>query len=325
TFTLHDIKLFNLQTDQLIATIDRATVSLTVRDPFALKLSREIVFDRLELVGLDLWVVFNEREESNFKGLRRPPPRSRRITFDFSSLVGSLTKGALNYIDRKRDLQSDLRDLTGEARPIKGSDPPEVSVRLASGAGRLSRNDRETPIDAVEFIGRVMKSGAEIDRLALRSPAAEGTASGRLDDWEALRFKFDMRARARLEEALPFFAPKLPLKGGASFDGRLEGESGHWSAAGQLSSTELDANGVKIRDAQADRARLEARNGKWNFSIGQARARSILSEGIELTTTSDLSKNSTCHSARRGAQWQVEFFDRSGAGALDSQRGDRKI
>ncbi|HKC88153.1 MAG TPA: translocation/assembly module TamB domain-containing protein, partial [Blastocatellia bacterium] len=286
TFTLHEIKLFNLQTDQLIATIDRATVSLTVRDPFALKLSREIVLDRLELDGLDLWVVFNEREESNFKGLRRPPPRRRRITFDFSSLVGSLTKGALNYIDRKRDLQSDLRDLTGEARPIKGGDPPEVSVRLASGAGRLSRNDRETPIDAVEFIGRVMKSGAAIDRLALRSPAAEVTASGRLDDWEALRFQLDMQARARLEEALPFFAPKLPLKGAASFDGRLEGESGHWSAAGQLSSTELVANGVKIRDAQADRARLDARNSKWNFSIGQAQARSILSEGIELTTTS---------------------------------------
>src|SRR5215468_8881437 len=286
TFTLHEIKLFNLQTDQLIATIDRSTVSLTVRDPFAFKLSREIVLDRLEIDGLGLWVVFNERGESNFKGLRRPPPMRRRITFDYSSLVGSLTKGEINYIDRKRDLQSDLRDLTGEARPIKGGDPPEVSVRLASGAGHLSRNDRVTPIDAVEFIGRVTKSGARIERLALRSPAAEVTASGRLDDWESLRYQLDLQARARLEEALPFFAPKLPLKGGASFDGRLEGESEHWSAVGQLSSTELVANGVKIRDAQADRARLDARNSKWNFSIGQARARSILSEVVELTTAS---------------------------------------
>src|SRR5262245_45569855 len=60
TFTLHDVKLFNLKTDQLIATVDRATVSLTIRDPFAFKLSREIAFDRLELDGLDLWVVTNE-------------------------------------------------------------------------------------------------------------------------------------------------------------------------------------------------------------------------------------------------------------------------
>src|SRR5262252_4691338 len=41
TFTLRDVKLFNLQTGQLIATINRATVSLHIRDPFALKLRRE--------------------------------------------------------------------------------------------------------------------------------------------------------------------------------------------------------------------------------------------------------------------------------------------
>src|SRR5262249_44620859 len=72
TVTLRDVKLFNLQTGQLIATIDRATVSLSIRDPFALKLSREIVFERLELDGVDLWAVFDEQGQSNFQGLRRP-------------------------------------------------------------------------------------------------------------------------------------------------------------------------------------------------------------------------------------------------------------
>src|SRR5262245_11546874 len=155
TFTLRDLKLINLQTDQLIATIDSATVSLTIRDPFAFKLSREIVFDRLELDGLDLRVVINELGESNFQGLRRAAPLRRRVTFDYSSLTGSLRNGALNYIDRKRDLQCELRDLTGEARPIKGGDPPEVSLRLASGGGSLRHNDRESPINAVELIGKV--------------------------------------------------------------------------------------------------------------------------------------------------------------------------
>src|SRR5262245_25767545 len=57
--TLRNVKLFNRQTGQLIARIDRGRASLTIRDPFALRLSREIVFDRLELDGVDLWVVFN--------------------------------------------------------------------------------------------------------------------------------------------------------------------------------------------------------------------------------------------------------------------------
>src|SRR5215813_5537098 len=115
TFTLRDLKLFNRQTNQIIASVDSARVSLTIRDPFALKLSREIVFDRLELDGVDLWVVINGQGESNFQGLRRAPLRRRRITFDYSSLVGSLSGGALHLIDRRRDLQSDLRELSGEA------------------------------------------------------------------------------------------------------------------------------------------------------------------------------------------------------------------
>src|SRR5262245_26660170 len=49
--TLRNLKLFNRQNGQLIATISRARASLTIRDPFALRLRREIVFDRLELDG----------------------------------------------------------------------------------------------------------------------------------------------------------------------------------------------------------------------------------------------------------------------------------
>src|SRR5574341_294568 len=55
TIALRDLQLFNRQTDPLIATIVRVTVSLSIRDPFALELGREIVFDRLELEGVDLW------------------------------------------------------------------------------------------------------------------------------------------------------------------------------------------------------------------------------------------------------------------------------
>ncbi len=287
SFTLHDLKIFNRQSDQLIATINRATVSLTIRDPFALKLSREIAFDRLELDGLDLWVIINERGESNFQGLRRPPPLRRRITIDYSSLTGSLSRGALHLIDRKRDLQSDLRDLTGDARPIKNSDPPGIDVRLASVGGGIRRNDRETPIDSFELIGRVMESGGEIERLALRSPAFEVNASGRLDDWQAPIYQLDLKARAQIGEVLAFSAPELELKGDADFNGLIEGETTGWSASGSLRSEQLSLGGVTFHGVQADRVRLDpqtSRQNGWIFSIGQAQVRSINSEGIEITS-----------------------------------------
>src|SRR5262245_46154699 len=205
--TLRNVKLFNRQTGQLIATLDRARASFTIRDPFALRLRREIVFDRLELDAVDLWVVFDEQGHSNFLGLSRPPPLRRRITFDYSRLVGSLNKGMIHVTDRKRDLQGDLRDLTGEARPVEGADQPKVGARLASGKGALVRNGHKMAIESVEFIGRVMESGAEIERMTLRSPMGEVTASGRLDDWRSPRYQLDTGAWAWLEEVFALFAP----------------------------------------------------------------------------------------------------------------------
>ncbi|MGH9935584.1 MAG: hypothetical protein ACREAM_05010, partial [Blastocatellia bacterium] len=286
TITLRDVKLFNRQTGQVIARIDRATVALTIRDPFAFELRREIALDRLELDGVDLRVVFNEQGQSNFQGLRRAPPRDRRITFDYSRLAGSLRSGALLFVDRKHGVQSDLRVLSGEAEPIEDSDPPKIAVRLASGSGSLSHDGREMAIEAVEFIGRAMESGAEIERLALRSPAAEVTASGRLDDWSALRYQFDTQARVRLEEAFAFFAPSLALKGVANLNGRVEGEGARWSASGRVSSNELTASGVTFHDARAEKASLDSRDGRWTFSIGRIKARSIGAEGIEFTNAS---------------------------------------
>lgn len=296
--TLQDVKLFNRQTGQLIATTDRATFSLTIRDPFALRLRREIVLDRLELEGFDLWVVFNEQGLSNFQGLHRPPPRKRRITFDYSSLAGSLANGALHFIDRKRDIQGDLRNLSGEARPVWGSDPAQVAVRLASGAGHLSRNDIETAIEAVEFIGRVTESGAEVERLALRSSSGEATLSGRLDDWQAPRYRLSAQARVETGEALSLFAPELPVEGAASFEGRIEGAGDEWQASGRASAEELKAAGATFSGARAETARIDLQAGRWSFSIGRARVNSITALDTKFTNVAATNLNGTIADGR---------------------------
>ncbi|MGE0130798.1 MAG: translocation/assembly module TamB domain-containing protein [Blastocatellales bacterium] len=322
TVTLSDVKLFNKQTDQLIATIDRATVSLTIRDPFALKLRREIVLDRLGLEGVDLWVVINEHGLTNFQGLRRPPPLARRITFDYSKLVGSLANGVLHIIDHKRGVQSEFHGLSGEAQPIEGNDPPQVAVRLASGAGHLSRDDRRMAIEAVELIGRVMSSGADVERLTLRSPAVEATVSGRLEDWRELRYQFTTLARAELEEVFAFFAPKVPakgraIKGWASFDGRIEGEGEQWRASGQLNSSEMTVDGVTFRNALAEKVRVDPRYGKWAFSSERARARSITAGAIELTNASASKLNGTVIDGRAKLT-----ADQATVGNVKSAQGD---
>jgi len=157
-------------------------------------------------------------------------------------------------------------------------------------------------IESVEFIGQVMESGAEIERLTLRSPMGEVTTSGRLDDWRSPRYQLDARAWAWLEEVFALFgstsaAPeagrpvatahgtssKFPLKGLTSFNGRIEGDGARWSAIGQAGSDELAAYGITFRDARVERARLDSLDGRWTFSSGQAQARSVSAGDVELT------------------------------------------
>src|SRR5689334_21200824 len=51
TANIGDIKIYNQQTGQLIATVDTADMKVQIREPFALQLHREIIFKRLELTN----------------------------------------------------------------------------------------------------------------------------------------------------------------------------------------------------------------------------------------------------------------------------------
>ena len=230
---------------------------------------REIVLDRLEIDAVDLWVVFDEQGQSNFQacaGLHRSAAASLSIIRDWPVANDS----AVHFIDRKRDLQGDLRDLT-EKRARSNADPPEVGVRLAREKARLSTTVTKWRSNRSNSSGG-MESGAEIERLKLQSPVAEMTASGRLDDWRSPRYQLDARAWAWLEDVFALFAPagtapggmpgyryryrtrrhdtgsgsdrlcsrhapKFSLKGLTSFNGRIEGEGAAGAPAGKRAPT----------------------------------------------------------------------------------------
>jgi outer membrane protein insertion porin family len=273
TATLREVKIFNQQTGQLIATLDRATVTIEIREPFALRLSREIELEQLELAGLEVSLEFDEQGRSNFFGVHQAPPRApRRITFDYSNLVGSLVNGAIHVNDRQHDFQAELRNLRGEAGPVPASDPPQVRAQLTAGAGFLRRDERQTGIESFEFIGRVMASGADLERIQLRSEMAGLQASGRLDQLSSPQYRLDTTAQIRLEEVMKFFAPEAQVAGVTNFSGRVTGEGASFRVNGQLSSEELRSAGIVFRDAQVEQVTLEPQAGQWQFTASQARA-----------------------------------------------------
>lgn len=299
TATLRNVKIYNLQTGQLIATVDRATVALEVREPFALRLSREVVFQKLDVEGLDVRFDVDEKGQSNFFGVHQAPPRAPgRITFDYSSLTGALARGAFHYTDRQRNMQAELTGLHGRALPVSGSTPPKVTVELASGTGSLSRDDHRTTIDAIEFAGRVMNSGAEIDKLALRSAMAEANLSGHLDDWQQLKYQFDTQASVRLDQVVDFLAPGTDLAGTADFKGHIAGAAMNYRINGQLTSDELAAAGIIIRGAQADNVFFEPQQDHFHFGSTHAHARAVTARAFSVSDASIVSVNGKLQNGR---------------------------
>src|SRR5688572_28379859 len=109
TTTARHVKIYNQETGQLIATLDRDEIVVDIPSAYALNLRRQIVFKRIDLKNLQAYVGIDEQGVTNFRGLRQPPPTAPgRITFDSSSLVANLDGGTFHLNDRARQLAGEL-------------------------------------------------------------------------------------------------------------------------------------------------------------------------------------------------------------------------
>lgn len=285
TADVRDVKLYNQQTRQLIATLDRAELVVEIPNPFALRFRREVIFKRLDLNNLQAYVEIDEQGISNFSGLHAAPPSApSRITFDFASLVGSLDGGTLHIDDRAHKIAGELRELKANAQPLPGGSL--VDAHFGATSGRLRYEGRETTLDNLDLAARAGDSGADIDRFFIRSPLGEVTANGRVDDYNAPRYNFGIQAQAALAEAAKMFTPETGIEGTAAFDGRVEGEGGHYRISGGLRSDELVASGTRARGVGVDDIKIEDEGGRIIFSGRQARASSVYAQGNQLSDVS---------------------------------------
>jgi outer membrane protein assembly complex protein YaeT len=284
TVTLRQLKFYNQQTGQLIATLDRAVLSLKILEPYALRLSREIVLERLELQQLEAWVTINAQGQSNFVGLRQPPPSaSRRITFDYANLIGELQNSKFHYDDQVRNIRGELNDLHGTVRPLSDNGVAAARIELAAVTGEVSYEGRQETIDQLEFTGRVTQSGAEIEKLLLRSPLTEMNVTGRLDDWQQLNYQFKVKGQANLERVAHLFTPDTALQGTAQIDGNIEGTGPEYRFSGQASAAEFVAAELRVRGARDDALTVKPENESLLITTQQVSAQAVSGSGFNLS------------------------------------------
>jgi len=282
TATLRDIKLYNQQTGQLIATLDRAEMVTEIHEPYAFRLRREIVFKRLDLSGLKAEVQVDEQGRSNLQGLHQAPPSApSRITFDFSSLIVALKGGAIHVEDRAHKIEADFGNLNANGGPRPGTQI--VDLKLGSDTGQVRYEGRQAGVDGFDLLAHLTDSGADVERFTLRSPMAEATASGRLDDWNAPRYNFGVQARVALDRAAPLIAPGTALRGSAAFDGRVTGEGARYRINGGLTADDLVAAGARLRGVRVDDISVESNGEQLSFTGKHARAQAVAAGGARIT------------------------------------------
>src|SRR5215470_9906985 len=240
------IKIYNQQTGQLIATIDQVEMKVQIREPFALQLRREIIFKRLELTNLNLRIDIDEQGRSNLRGLHQAPPQApSRLGFDFSSLIVALSGAEAHINDRFRKIEGNLGNLELNAQPLPEGET--VKAQIMTRGGRLRYEGREISLEGLDLLVTGSESGARIEQFALRTPVMQASASGRIDDWKAPRYNFDLHSQVTLEEIERILEPHAGLRGAATVDAKIEGEGKAYKINAKLSSDDLAAYGVRIR------------------------------------------------------------------------------
>jgi outer membrane protein insertion porin family len=285
TATLRNVKFYNQATGQLIGTLDRAVVELSITDLYALNLRRNVVFQRLELEKLDLYVEIDENGKSNLDGLHQAPPRApSRITFDVNSLVGELKNGKLHFNDKQRKIKAEMPQLAATFQPSRELGFASILTKFTALNNQINYEGRETTASKIEFDGNLLESGVEIKQIIVNSELGDVTASGRVNDWQALRYQLDTKVRAQLDEIARFASPDTKVNGEAEFIGQISGEGTNYLISGDASAPDFTAAGLRVRAASIQQIRIEPKENTINITTQRASVQSVIGREFQATS-----------------------------------------
>jgi translocation and assembly module TamB len=283
TATIKNLKFYDKQTNELLGKVDKAHLTFTILDLLALSFSRSVRFDTIEVDGAEAWIKFDKDGNSNFRNLRRAPS-DPRLKLDFLAAKTKLN-GAKIYFDDKQ------HELAGEARNIAINFEPE-DITLPEDERSFKFNfkaDNSTfvydgkPVDniSIEAKGIASKQGADIQELVLRSPIVESTLVGKIDDWQKMSYRFEIKSSVDLTQASDILQTETALRGVGNFNGKVTGEGADYKVEGEITSDALAADNIRLKALKVNA------NAKGNGASYEANGKAV----AELLTAGDYQFN----------------------------------
>jgi outer membrane protein assembly complex protein YaeT len=284
TARLNGLKVYNQQTGQLIASVNSIEVKTHIRDLYAPKLSREIEIQTIKVDGAEVFVEFDEQGRSNLDGIHEAPPKSQTIKFDTTKLLTALTNAAVHFKDRQHKIAADLSKLNVEVQP--GSAAQTFNLKLATDTGRVAVEGRETNVSKLALNAKASASAFEVESLSLNSGLGEVAAKGKLEDFQALKYGFDLESKVRLEELASFAFPEVTMRGLAAANGKVEGEGQKYKFNGGVSAADLLIESTRLRGVQISQVTANGEGDNLKLAVNRANVQTINVDIVEVSGVS---------------------------------------
>ena len=257
---MHDVKFYDKETGELLAKANLIQLDATVTDLLAPNLNRTIRLDSTEVAGLEAWVTFDEQGRSNFSRLRVPEQEESNLRFTYETMKFLLRDSVIHYGDAKRKLSGEARNVRLFIEPQEGLSESEAEIEnrrfkfdVSASNSNFTFDDKPIePVD-VSIKGVATETYAEIAEMKLTTPFANSTLSGRLENWEHLKYKLNIVSTIDLQRTQETFKTEQALRGMGNFSGVVEGEGlENYTITGEVNSEALAADNVRLQGLRAN-------------------------------------------------------------------------
>ncbi len=293
TARLKDLKIYNQQTGQLIASIKEIEMKTNIRDLYAIKLSREVTLNQLSLDGVEVFLEIDEQGKSNLEGVHNAPPKSETLKFDAQSLQAALTNGTVHFKDRRDKFETDLNNVKVNAE-LSPQTPGAVKLLVTANNSRAAFEGREIAISKLDLTARAGQSGVEFEQINLDTAIADLKAKGKLEDFsttpKGLHYGFDVEANVRTNELAQFAFPTLVMRGLATATGRVEGEGDKYKFKGSVAADNLFVENTTLRGIRLPQVVAEGAGDKLTLAINRINVQNI---AVDIVQINDIAVSDT--------------------------------
>jgi translocation and assembly module TamB len=248
-FEVKDCQLYNLETGEQLAKINRIRGRVRFTDLLALRFSRKMDLEEMELDGLEAWVLFDKEGTSNFRYLREGPP-TPRLNFDFSAGQINLKNGVVHYGDQRYEISGNANHVAAQFQPADRALPPEkrtFNVNLASDGANFAYNDKRVDNISLRARARVSRERAYIDELVVRSPLSETRLRGEISDLQKLTYRLDLDSTVDLRQAAETLQTGVALRGNGNLEGTVTGEKDKYQVDANFNADALAADEIRLK------------------------------------------------------------------------------